>query len=293
MGKGREFFARRKDGSEIEVEIALNPIHAQDELLILTTIVDLTERRRTSLEMQNLRQELAHFSRVSILGQLASALAHELNQPLGAILRNAEAAELFLQSTKPDLEELRNIITDIRKDDQRAGGVINRLRQLLKRRDIEMQTIDAAKLVDEVVPWLRPDAVSRRVAIDIQTTPGLPLVLGDRVQLQQVLLNLIMNAMDAVADCAPDKRRVTLQVGSDGDGFVAVAVTDLGPGIAGDKLNKMFEPFFTTKPQGMGMGLSISRTIIEAHGGRIAALNNPQGGATFRFTLPVAGDGSE
>jgi two-component system sensor kinase FixL len=291
MGKGRELFARRKDGSEIEVEIALNLIQTQDELLVLTTIVDLTERRRASSEVQNLRHELAHFSRVSMMGQLASALAHELNQPLGAILRNAEAAELFLASSKPDLEELRNIITDIRMDDQRAGGVIARLRQLLKRRKIEMQVIDAAKLVDEVVPLLRPDAVSRQVAIEIQAPLGLPPVRGDRVQLQQVLLNLIMNAMDAVMGCAPDRRKVNLRVGRDRDGFVEVAVTDSGPGIPADKLSKIFEPFFTTKPQGMGMGLSICRTIIEAHSGRISGVNNPGGGATFRFTLPVVGDG--
>jgi signal transduction histidine kinase len=223
-----------------------------------------------------------------MMGQLASALAHELSQPLGAILRNAEAAELFLRSPMPDLEELRHIITDIRNDDQRAGGVIDRLRQLLRRRDIEMQTVEAGKLVEEVVPLLRPDALSRRVVIELHTAPSLPLVRGDRVQLQQVLLNLIMNAMDAVVDCAPDKRRVKLRVGGDGNGFVQLAVSDSGHGIPEDKLKNIFEPFFTTKPQGMGMGLSISRAIVEAHGGLISAVNNPEGGATFRFTVPVA-----
>jgi PAS domain S-box-containing protein len=288
IGKGRELFARRKDGTEIEVEIALNPIHAQEQMLFLATIVDLTERRRAASEVQHLRQELAHFSRVSIVGQLASALAHELSQPLTAILRNSEAAELFLQSPEPDLEELRNIVVDIRKDDERAGGVIERLRLLLKRRQIEMQMLDAGRLADEVLSLLRSDALGRHVAVELETAPDLPLVYGDRVQLQQVLLNLIMNAMDAVGSGVPEKRRVKVQVGPDGEGFVALSVTDSGQGIPASELDHIFKPFFTTKPGGMGMGLTISRTIVDAHGGRIAAMNNPEGGATFRFTVPVA-----
>jgi PAS domain S-box-containing protein len=259
---------------------------------VVGVCIDITERRRVNLEVTNLRHELAHSSRVSLMGQLASSLAHELNQPLGAILRNAEAAELFLQSPKPDLEELRHIILDIRNDDRRAGGVIERLRQLLKRRDIEKETLDAGTLAEEVVPLLHRDALGRRVALELETTPGLPLVRGDRVQLQQVLLNLVMNGMDAVGSCPPDRRRVKLRVGRDGDGFVALAVSDSGHGIPADKLRRLFEPFFTTKANGMGLGLSISRSIVEAHGGRISAVNNPEGGATFRFTVPVANGGS-
>jgi two-component system sensor kinase FixL len=185
---------------------------------------------------------------------------------------------------------LRSIIVDIRQDDQRAGGVIDRLRRLLKRRDIEMQALDAGKLADEILPLVRSDALVRHVAMELQSAPGLPLVRGDRVQLQQVLLNLTMNAMDAVVGSPPDKRRVQLRVGHDGGGFVAVAVSDSGPGIPADKLNRLFEPFFTTKPEGMGLGLSICRTIIEAHGGRISAVNNAGGGATFCFTVPVANE---
>lgn len=288
MGEGRELFARRKDGSEIEVEIGLNPIHAQNEILVLTTIVDVTEHRRMDVEMQKLRQELAHSGRVTMIGQLASALAHELSQPLGAILRNAEAAELFLRGPNPDLEEVRSIVTDIRQDDQRAGAVIERLRLLLKRGDIEMQTLDAGRLAEEILPLLRPDAQGRRVALELEKASNLPLVRGDRVQLQQVLLNLVMNAMDAVSDLPMDRRKVNVQVRPDGERFVAVSVSDAGQGIQTTELERIFEPFFTTKPQGMGMGLSISRTIVEAHGGRICAVNNPEGGAMFRFTLPVA-----
>jgi signal transduction histidine kinase len=146
-------------------------------------------------------------------------------------------------------------------------------------------------LADEIVPLLRPDALGRRVSIELEKAPDLPLVRGDRVHLQQVLLNLVVNGMDAVADCEPEKRRVRVRVEPDGVRFVAVAVSDSGHGIPATQLGRVFEPFFTTKPQGMGLGLSISRTIVEAHGGRISAMNNPEGGATFRFTVPVADDG--
>jgi PAS domain S-box-containing protein len=289
-----EYRVVRADGVErwIASKSRADSDNAGQPVRVVGVCIDITERRRTQMEMQNLRQELAHSGRVTMLGQLASALAHELSQPLGAILRNAEAAELFLQSPKPDLEELRNIITDIRKDDQRAGAVIERLRSLLKRQEIEIQSLDVGKLADEIVPLLRPDAVGRRISIELDKTPDLPLVRGDRVHLQQVLLNLVVNGMDAVANCEPDRRRVRLQVAPDGARFVAVVVSDFGHGIPATQLERVFEPFFTTKLQGMGFGLSISRTIVEAHGGRISATNNSEGGATFRFTVPVADGGS-
>jgi C4-dicarboxylate-specific signal transduction histidine kinase len=256
-------------------------------------VMDITARRQAELTIQRQQGELAHISRVSTMGQLASALAHELNQPLGAILRNAEAAELFLKSPTPDLEELRAIIADIHRDDQRAGNVIESLRLLLKRRDIEMRPLDPRKLAEEVTTLVRAEAIGRRVTIELKAAPALPLVRGDRVQLQQVLLNLIMNGMDAVGASVPEKRRVKLSARHDGNGFVEVAISDSGAGIPPAIMQGMFQPFVTTKAQGMGMGLLISRTIVEAHGGRISAQNNPEGGATFRFTVPIAnGDGN-
>ncbi len=248
-----------------------------------------TRRRRAEVEILNQRAELAHVTRVSTMGQLASALAHELNQPLGAILRNAEAAEIFLQKENPDLDEIRAILADIRKDDQRAGNVIDRMRSLLKRRRLELKPLDLGELLAETVSLARPDARTRQINLTLQMPPKLPVVRGDRVHLQQVLLNLILNGMDAMTDSAKNGRLVTVQAGTDQDGNVEVAVNDNGIGIPSDKVESLFEPFFTTKPNGMGMGLAISQTIIEAHGGKIWGGNNAAHGAVFKFTLPVNG----
>jgi PAS domain S-box-containing protein len=258
-------------------------------LLMRGVVLDVSARRDTELELQRLRNELAHASRVSMMGQLASALAHELSQPLGAILRNTEAAELFLEHDPPDLDELRAIFVDIRRDDQRAGAVIDRLRALLQRRSFVPRALSLSDELANVAARARGDAVARKVAVEIDVAAGLPLVTGDPVHLQQVLLNLLLNAMDAVEEVPAARRKVTVRAQRHGDGEVEVAVADTGPGIAPESLGRLFEPFFTTKANGMGIGLSISRTIIEAHGGRIRAENYPGEGATFRFTLPLAG----
>ena len=257
-------------------------------VLLRGVALDRTARRRADTELQELRGQLAHVSRVSMLGQLASALAHELNQPLGAILRNAEAAEMFLQFEPPSLNEVRAILADIRKDDQRAGDVIERLRALLKRRSIEPRTLRLDDLLRSVGVLARADAAARHIRLDIETVSDLPEVTGDKVHLQQVLLNLVLNAMDAVDAAPAAERSVSLRAQRDGAATVELAVIDTGVGIPPEALGALFDPFFTTKPDGMGIGLPISRTIVEAHGGRIWAENNARKGATFRFTLPVA-----
>jgi two-component system sensor kinase FixL len=249
---------------------------------------EITVRKRAEQELLRLRHELAHAGRVSMLGQLASGLAHEINQPLGAILRNAEAAELFLQHPSPDLDEVRAILADIRADNQRAGAVIDGMRGLLKRRTLDRQRLDVDELVGDVVALLRTDAAARQVKLDVELPGGLPAVSGDRVHIQQVLLNLMLNGMDAISEASSADRRVSVTTRLDGADSVEIAVGDSGHGIPADTLAHVFDPFFTTKPYGMGMGLSISRTIIEAHGGRLWAENNADGGAAFRFTLPVA-----
>ena len=245
------------------------------------------QRRRAEAEILNQRVELAHVTRVSTMGQLASALTHELNQPLGAILRNTEAAELFLQNEKPDLREIQAILADIRKDDQRAGDVIGRMRSLLKRRSLESKPLDLGGLLEETVTLVRSDALTRQVNLVSRVPARLPVVYGDRVHLQQVLLNLILNGMDAMGGCPAEERLLAIQAVKATDGSVEVAVKDCGAGIPPDKMERLFQPFFTTKPNGMGMGLAISRTIIDAHGGKIEAENNPGKGATFKFTLPA------
>jgi len=243
-------------------------------------------------EMRRLQDEIAHVGRVSMMGQLASALAHEINQPIGAILRNAEAAELFMQSKTPDLEEIRAILADIRADDQRAGDVIDRMRALLKRHVLDTQLLDLAELVGDVAKLAQPDAATRHVKLTVNLPADLPPVRGDRVHLQQVLLNLILNGMDALNRAGQENRRVTVSARVDAARTVEIAVSDTGHGIAAEKLAQVFDPFFTTKPDGMGMGLPISRTIVESHGGRLWAENNNDTGATFRFTLPQAEEAS-
>jgi two-component system sensor kinase FixL len=249
--------------------------------------MDITARKLAEQEMHQLRQDIVHVGRVSVMGQLASALAHEINQPLSAILRNAEAAALFMQDPSPDLAEITAILEDIRKDDQRAGAVIDRMRALLRRREVEMKPLDVPQMLDDVATLLRPDAAARHIAIEIEIGSDLPPVQGDRVQLQQVLLNLILNAMDAIGGC--ERRRIAVTVRRDAAGRLEASVADSGTGVAADHVERVFEPFFTTKASGIGMGLSISRGIVEAHGGELRVENNTEGGATFRFVLPVAG----
>ena len=256
-------------------------------LTIAALVAQHLRRRRAEAEILRQRDELAHVTRVSTMGQLASSLAHEINQPLGAILRNAEAAELFLQREKPDLVELKAILADIRKDDQRAGGVIEKMRSLLKRQGLQSEQVDVRELLDDTVALALPDARARQVRLILETPPKLPQIRGDRVHLQQVLLNLIINAMDALNNKANGGRTVSLRATQTGDELIQISVSDCGSGIPPDKIGRVFDPFFTTKSEGLGMGLAISRTIVEAHGGKIRAENNSSSGATFHITLPV------
>jgi len=252
--------------------------------------VDITERKQAEAEVESHRAGLAHVARVATMGQLASSLAHELNQPLGAILRNAEAAQLLLQCDPPDLEEIRAILADICADDQRAGAVIDHTRAMLKKRDLDSSTLAVDELVQEVVALTSSDAAGRQVNVQVQLASQLPALRGDRIQLQQVLLNLILNGMDAMTDVPAAERRLAVRARRSDDKTVEIAVSDAGHGIPADHIAHVFDPFFTTKRNGLGMGLPISRTIIEAHGGRLSAENNPDRGATFRFTVPVAAE---
>ena len=252
--------------------------------------IDVTARKKVDQEMLSLRQDMAHVGRVSVMGQLSSALAHEISQPLGAILRNAEAAALFMQQPVPDLTEVSAILEDIRKDDQRAGEVINRMRTLLRHERLEMAPVDVGRVIGDVATLLRPEAAARHVAIQAEVAADLPQVRGDKVQIQQVLLNLILNGMDALDGLTDGSRTVSVAARVDGRGNVEISAADSGRGIADDQLARIFDPFFTTKTKGLGMGLSISRSIVETHGGRLWAENNAGGdGATFGFTLPIAG----
>ena len=260
---------------------------------MLGAAIDITARRQAENEALRQRAELAHVARVSTMGELAASVAHELNQPLGAILANAEAAELFLNQNPPALDELHLILADIRKDDERAGEVIRRMRSLLSKHELQREPLQVNSLVEDVLQLVSGDATLRGMSLTADLAPVLPKVAGDFVHLQQVLLNLILNGMDAMTDQPRERRRISVQTRLGVDNQVALAVIDSGPGIAPEKLPRIFEAFYTTKPNGMGMGLSISRSIIEAHHGRIWAEANKSGGATFRISLPAIVEGTK
>jgi PAS domain S-box-containing protein len=287
MGAGRDLFARRKDGGEFLVEIGLNPIQTAEGVFVLTAIVDITERKRAEAELQRNREELAHVTRVSALGELAASLAHELNQPLTAILSNAQAAQRFLSINPTDLEEIKDILKDIVEDNSRAGEVIRRMRALVKKEDLAFEVLDLTGVVRDVIQLVHSDAILRNVRVSFEANSDLPSVRGDRVQLQQVVLNLLLNAFEAMKDTPMAEREVVVQVKMTGLDALAVAVRDQGTGMTSEKFEKIFQPFFTTKKEGLGMGLSISRSIIEAHGGQLWAENNTDRGATFYITVPV------
>jgi signal transduction histidine kinase len=249
----------------------------------------LRERRQRHLAEVQSRQrmvELAHVNRFSTAGEMAGLIAHEINQPLGAILSNAETAEIILKSPSPDLPELREIVSDILRDDQRASEVIRRMRALLKKAPFELKSLDLSDLVRETVEFLSMLAHGRKVELRSQVTPDALPILGDRIQLQQAILNLVVNGIDAMKDMPSESRIISIET-SRAEKFAELSVSDRGPGIPEDKLKEVFDPFYTTKAGGMGMGLSITRTIIEAHDGLILAKNGDHGGAVFRIRLPL------
>jgi PAS domain S-box-containing protein len=251
--------------------------------------VDVTERHHAEAESRLLREKLSHFSRLATMGELTASIAHELNQPLAAILSNAQAALLLMETGKAALGELHEIFEDIVADDQRAGAVIRHLRALLGKREIERRSLPVNGLINDVVSIVRGDAVQKRVSIVLELGSGLPEVEGDPVQLQQVLLNLVSNACDAMAENSERPRRLVLRTRKAKGNTVLVDVADTGSGIAPDQLKSIFEPFFTTKTNGLGLGLSLSHSIVIAHNGRLWAENNPDGGATMHMALPSIG----
>ncbi|MBR1252601.1 HAMP domain-containing histidine kinase [Bradyrhizobium sp. AUGA SZCCT0240] len=250
----------------------------------------LHERRRRRLAEVESRQrmaELAHVNRYAAAGELTTSIAHELNQPLGSILTNTETAESMLKGASPNLDELREILADIRRDDLRASEVIRRLRGVLKKTPFEMIELDVNETVREVLGFVSTLAHGREIQLSYAPTSVDLRIKGDPVQLQQVILNLMINAMDAISEAESRKREISVTTNLSG-AFVEIRVGDTGPGIPAENLNKVFDPFFSTKPQGMGMGLAIVRTIVEAHHGKISAENRPSGGALFTIRLPIA-----
>jgi PAS domain S-box-containing protein len=283
---------RRKDGRVIWVNSSGSVVPGNDRLprCLVEIIEDITDRRLAEDSLRKAQAELAHVTRLTTMGELAASIAHEVNQPLAAIITNGNASLRWLAAHTPNLDEARAAVQRIIRDGHRAGNVIERVRALLKKTGPQKAWLDINDVIREVLTLAQGEVRRHRVALRTQMATGLPPVLGDRVQLQQVILNLVMNGMEAMSSVADRPRELLIRSGAHGSQDIFVAVRDSGIGLDPQTLDRIFDAFVTTKPEGMGMGLSISRTIIEAHGGRLWATPHDGPGATFRFTLPTHGD---
>jgi C4-dicarboxylate-specific signal transduction histidine kinase len=255
--------------------------------LAFASVASLFERKRAEETLRQAQAELAHVTRVTTLGELTASIAHEVNQPLAAVVANAEACLGWLDRETPNLDEARRSVEWIIKDGTRAGDVIGRVRALLKKTDTRKAPLDINDVVNEVIALVRRELLSHRVSLRMELARALPVVLADRVQLQQVLINLMTNGIEAMRPIADRPRELVIRSHQGEADQVSVTVKDCGIGISAENVDRLFNAFFTTKQEGMGMGLSICRSIIAAHGGRLWAAPNLPHGATFHFTLPI------
>jgi C4-dicarboxylate-specific signal transduction histidine kinase len=291
MGARRELFAPRKDGTEFPVEIGSSPIQTPEGMVVLCAVVDITERKQAEAEARKHRDELAHLSRVALMGEMAGSLAHELNQPLTGIVNNAGAGRRFIAKGRGDLQKLDSLLEAIGEDGRRAGGIIRGIRDMVQKRKHVLAAVNLNDVIASVLGFVRSDALERHCALVTEADPKLPLVEGDQVQLQQVLLNLIMNAFEAMGETPLAERRIIIRSERTSDDRVRVTVRDFGTGLSMDNPERIFEHFFSTKQNGLGMGLAIVRSIITSHDGELAAVNADGGGTCAYFSLPGIGEG--
>jgi len=284
-----KFRIHKQDGQVRWIEHVCQPVYGEKGKFLgfRASNRDITKGRQMEEEASRLRSEYLHIARVSAMGELTASLAHELKQPLAAIRSNAQAAQRFMANDKPDLDELSEILVDIIKDNRRADGVIGRLRTLMRKSELQIAELNINNVIQDIFPLIRSYEIMRNISLEFELDDKIPSVAGDRVQLQQVMLNLIMNSSEALINIDRYIRRIVIRTSQKNHQNVTVAIRDNGTGIDEKSLDSLFEPFYTTKQEGMGMGLPISRSIIEAHGGNLWAENNPDRGATFYFTIPV------
>ena len=256
-------------------------------------IRDISDRVEAENKARRQWEELAHVTRIGSMGELTASLAHEINQPLTAIQSNTEAAKRFLSASEPDMVEVRQILDDIVLDNGRASNIIQKIRSLLKREPAHFEVLDLNDVIRDVLPLIRADSLLPELAIRTKYSQNPLKVRADRIQIQQVIINLIINGAAAMKNEAPDRRKLVIETEVQEGRSVRVSVADLGIGLEKEVMDHVFEPFFTTKPEGLGMGLAICRTIVKTHGGIMEASNNPEGGAVFSFTLPAYEENEE
>jgi PAS domain S-box-containing protein len=292
-----EYRCRRAVSEELWIsedlwfEMIVHPLRRPEGGAIITHL-NISKRRMAELRAQGLLQELAHVNRVAVLGELTASFAHELSQPLTAIMSNAQVAKRLVGDKASTRSEIEDILSDIIADNLRAAKIIQQVRAMLKKGQVRFKAVKLNKLVQDIFNLLRDEAILKRVKVSLVLDPEVSTVWGERIQLQQVVLNLMVNAFESMQDADNTIRQLTIQTGMAGKDRVAILVQDSGPGIPPDRLDRIFEPFFTTKPEGLGMGLAICRSIIQAHQGEISVANNPDRGVTFRVTLPVFRQGN-